>query len=75
MVKNKSEEGAYNKFEREILRAIYRERRYLNISEISRLTGISWSTVKKYVTKLIKSGELEVEDGKITSGEESEENE
>jgi predicted transcriptional regulator len=47
---------ALNRIEKEILRVIIRENRPMMINEISRLTGISWSTVKKYIPILIKKG-------------------
>lgn len=47
---------ALNRIEREIIRILIKERRPLTINEISKLTGISWATVKKYLPILKKKG-------------------
>ncbi|MBW2975085.1 DUF977 family protein [Candidatus Woesearchaeota archaeon] len=47
---------ALNRIEKEILRILIKENRPLTINELSKLTGISWITIKKYKTILIKKG-------------------
>ncbi|MCX6817664.1 MAG: winged helix-turn-helix domain-containing protein [Candidatus Aenigmarchaeota archaeon] len=47
-----------NKNERIILALLYKERRPMSIREISKRTGISWITVKKYLKTLQSKGVL-----------------
>lgn len=44
----------FNRIEREILRVLIKENKPLTLNEISKLTGISWVTVKKYKPILLK---------------------
>ena len=53
----------FNKIEREILRVLFNERRFLTIRELAEKTGISWATAKKYILELEKRGFLERENG------------
>ena len=50
--------NALNRIEKEIVRIVMKENRPMMINEISKLTGISWITVKKYIPILIKKGVL-----------------
>ncbi len=50
-----------NRIEKEIVRVMIKEDRFLSINEVSKLTGISWITVKKYIPKLTKKGIIEYE--------------
>jgi len=38
---------AFNRIEREIIRVLIKERKPLTINQVSKLSGISWVTVKK----------------------------
>ena len=48
-----------NRIEKEISRILLKEGRPMTINEVSKLTGISWVTVKKYVPILIKKGVID----------------
>lgn len=43
-----------NMIEKEMIRVVIRENRPLTINEISTISGISWITVKKYSSILVK---------------------
>lgn len=45
-----------NRIEKEIIRTILKEGRVLTINEISKISGISWITVKKYMAILKEKG-------------------
>jgi len=47
---------AFNRIEREIIRVLIKERKPLTINQVSKLSGISWVTVKKYIPILKKKG-------------------
>lgn len=47
---------ALNRIEKEIVRVLLKENRPLTINEISKISGISWVTIKKYKPILIKKG-------------------
>ena len=50
-----------NRIEREITRIVIKENRPLTINEISKNSGISWVTVKKYIPFLIEKGVISEE--------------
>lgn len=52
----------FNHIDGTIIRTLYREKIPLTIGEISKLTGISWITVKKHIDKLIKLDVVEVKE-------------
>jgi DNA-binding MarR family transcriptional regulator len=54
--KAKLEKPIFNSKEKAILLAIGRHRRSLNINEIAKETGLSWTTVKKYIDRLCEDG-------------------
>lgn len=45
-----------NKIEKEIIRVLLKENRPLTINELSKITGISWVTIRKYKEILKKKG-------------------
>ena len=49
---------ALNPKEREILRVLHHYGGYISSYEISRITGISYVTVRKYIRKMVKEGIL-----------------
>ena len=51
--------NALNRIEKEILRVLIKENRPLMINEISKITGISWVTVKKYMPILKEKGVID----------------
>jgi response regulator of citrate/malate metabolism len=48
-----------NRIEREIIRVILQEKTPMTINEISKKSGISWVTVKKYIPILKNKGVLD----------------
>ena len=48
-----------NRIEKEITRILIKEHKPLTIHQISKLTGISWITVRKYIPILIKKGVID----------------
>ena len=48
-----------NRIEKEIIRVLLTCRMPLTINQISKRSGISWATVKKYITKLMQQGLLD----------------
>ncbi len=48
-----------NRIEKEILRVVLKENRPLSANEISKISGISWITVKKYFPILVKKKVVE----------------
>ena len=45
-----------NVIEKEVIRVVIRENRPLTINEMSKMSGISWITAKKYSPILVKKG-------------------
>ena len=45
-----------NRIEREIVRFLIKENRPLTINGLSKISGISWITIRKYKPILIKKG-------------------
>ena len=48
-----------NRIEKEIIRVLMKENRPLTINEVSKISGISWITVKKYIPLLIQKGVID----------------
>ena len=48
-----------NRIEKEIIRIVLKENRPLSINSISKITGISWITVRKYIPLLLKKGVID----------------
>ena len=42
----------FNKFEKEIISNLYQNRRSMSLRELSKVSGSSWVTTKKYAQKL-----------------------